>query len=524
VGPYDFFLPPVCDGLPEALTDRLLAGTFGRKQAAQTGLLALRAAGSGRGEAALLLRLGLELTLLAFDLDPGNTALAQGVLNLPGAAALPPADRLALDAAARDALGRQWREALGAAERGGDWEDLSRRLDAGLPDTAVPLRSRLEGLSALAGGERVRIEAWRQNFPEAPASPGLAWLHARAVLLLDGREAGLAAYRAYLRRFPWCAQALLVLHDLAAGREAALSPLPGQLAILLYSWNKAEALAQTLGDILASDLPPGHRIFVLDNGSTDATPQVLAAFADRCGPSRFSTLRAPVNVGAPAGRNWLKHLPEVLAADFAAYVDDDVRLPKDWALRLGAAVAAFPGAGAYGCRIHDAGSAAVLQAVEFHLEPGEAGEGLAASDLQLQAPDLGQFAYCRQTLSVTGCCHLFSRQALIDDGDFDIRFSPSQFDDFDRDLRAALAGRFAVYQGHLAVGHTRASGGDAAKRRVAGANAHGNMLKLQGKYDAGDLKRLRREQRRRLLTDIRKKAIWLARRDPGEDHAKEGTP
>lgn len=524
MGPYDFFLPQTFDALPEAVADRLLLGVFGRKQAAQTGLAALRAAPSAGGEAgARLARLGLELSLLAFDLDPANAALAQGILALSGpqTEGLSPDEVQALRLAAGEGLGRDWRESVAAAGRTGDWEALCRRMESGFPQALAPLASRIAGLAALASRDAGRIAAWREGLAAAPRTPGLAFLHARAALPLDGREAGMAALRDFLRRHPWCAQTLLALHDLARGRDGARQALPGRLAILLYSWNKAADLGQTLEDILASELPEFH-LFALDNGSTDATPDVLAAFAARLGPARFTALRAPVNVGAPAGRNWLKHLPEVRAFDFAAYIDDDVRLPRDWALRFGAAVAACPDAGAHGCRIHDAGSPSVLQAAEFPLEPE--GEAISASDLQLQAPDVGQFNYCRPTLSVTGCCHLFPMRALCEDGDFDIRFSPSQFDDFDRDLRAALAGRFAVYQGHLAVGHVRASGGDAARKRAAGANAHGNMLKLQGKYDAGDLKRLRREQRNRLLTDIRKKAIWLARHDPGEASDKEGQP
>ncbi|WP_300160599.1 glycosyltransferase [Solidesulfovibrio sp.] len=523
MGPYDFFLPPVFDALPEAVADRLLAGVFGRKQAAQTGLAALRAAPEAGAQGALLARLGLELSLLAFDLDPGNAALAQGILALAGqvGAGLPPDALAALRLASGEGLGPDWRAALAEAGRTGDWEGFCRRLEAGHPALATPLASRLAGLAALAAGDGERIATWRESLPAGPLTPGLAFLRARAALRLDGREAGLAALRGFLGRYPWCAQTLLSLHDLLRGRDAALTPLPGRLAILLYSWNKAGELGRTLEGILAGDLPDFH-IFALDNGSTDATPDVLAAFAARLGPGRFTALGAPVNVGAPAGRNWLKHLPEVLACDFAAYVDDDASLPRDWALRFGAAVAAYPQAGVYGCRVHDAGRPAALQAAEFHVEPAGPGEGIAASDLQLQAPDVGQFAYCRPAVSVTGCCHLFPTKALADGGDFDIRFSPSQFDDFDRDLRAALAGSFAVCQGHLAVGHLRASGGDAARRRAAGANAHGNMQKLQGKYDAGDVRRLRREQRNRLLTDLRKKAIWLARHDPGGERDKEG--
>lgn len=529
MGPYDFFLPPVFDVLPEAVADRLLAGVFGRKQATQTGLAALRAASTSGAQGALYARLGLELSLLAFDLDPGNAVLARGILALagPGGAALPPdvSAALSLAAAAADGLGPYWGAAVEEAERTGDWSGISRGLAGGFSGASDPLAGpfamRLAGLAALAAGEETPIAVWRAGLPDGPLSPGLAFLRARAAQCLDGREAGMAAMRAFLTRYPWCAQTLLALYDLERGRDATLTPLPGRLAILLYSWNKAEELGRTLDGIVASDLPDFH-IFALDNGSADATPDVLAAFADRLGPGRFTALGAPVNVGAPAGRNWLKHLPEVLACDYAAYVDDDASLPRDWALRFGAAVAAYPQAGVYGCRVHDAGWPAALQAAEFLVEPAGTVPGLAASDLQLQAPDVGQFAYCRPTLSVTGCCHLFPVGALAGGGDFDIRFSPSQFDDFDRDLRLALAGGHAVFQGHLAVGHLRASGGDAARRRAAGANAHGNMHKLQGKYDAGDGKRLRQAQRSLLLTDLRKKAIWLARHAPGGASDKEG--
>ncbi len=526
MGHYDFFLPPVFDVLPEGVADRLLAGVFGRKQAAHTGLAALRAATQGGKPGTLCARLGLELSLLAFDLDPGNAVLARGILALagPGGAALPSDVSDALSLAVADGLGPYWSTAVEEAGRTGDWLEICRHLQGGSSGASAPpagpLAMRLAGLAALAAGEAGRIDAWRAGLPAGPLSPGLAYLRARAALRLDGREAGMAAMRAFLARYPWCAQTLLALHDLERGRDAALTPLPGRLAILLYSWNKAEELGRTLEGILASTLPDFH-IFALDNGSTDATPDVLAAFAARLGPGRFTALGAPVNVGAPAGRNWLKHLPDVLACDYAVYVDDDASLPRDWALRFGAAVAAYPQAGVYGCRVHDAGWPAALQAAEFLVEPDGVATGLVASDLQLQAPDVGQFAYCRPTLSVTGCCHLFSAGALAGGGDFDIRFSPSQFDDFDRDLRVALAGGYAVCQGHLAVGHLRASGGDAARRRAAGANAHGNMHKLQGKYDAGDLKRLRRAQRRLLLTDLRKKAIWLARHAPDGASDKE---
>lgn len=528
MGPYEFFLPPSFDALPDAVAEGLVTGCLARNQAARLGLAALRTTGQ---QAAATLRLGLDLTLLAFDLDPLNATLAQGILTMTAGQAglLTAGDRAALATAAGATGGEDWavswRQGMAAATRTGEWSEFLDRYDADWPEAGEALRSRVVGLAAVASGDVERITAWRDDIAEA-ATPGLGWLVARAAGFLGDRETHRLALRNFLARWPWNAGALLALYDTVRELDTALVPLPGELAIFLYTFNKADDLGRTLDAVLASRLGP-HRIFVLDNGSIDATPDVLAAFQNRIGGERFFTVRAPVNVGAPAGRNWLKHLPEAEGADFIAYLDDDLCLPPDWALRLGAAVGAYPGAGVYGCRITDAGRPAVLQAAELHLAPGAPGEPFAATDLHLQGPDLGQFDYCRPCVSVTGCCHLFSREGLAAGGDFDIRFAPSQFDDFDRDLRAALAGHFAVCQGHLAVGHVRTSGSDTRKSRVAGANAHGNMLKLQGKYDAGEIKRLRREARSRLLTDIRKKAIWLSRHDTGGSAAtmqKDGEP
>ena len=509
--PFDFFLPPSFDALPEGIGDRLLAGVIARKQAAQTGLDALRAWRREDPATAPLAGLGLGLLRLAFDLDPLNAEIARAILSMAGPE-LDAADAAALRLASQAPWTGEWRRELDVAERGGDWAAFLDRFDADWPADGGPLASRVAGLAVLAAGDQVgrdRLERWFAGL-ESPTTPGLAWMAAEAVCRLHGKPAGIEAFAACLGRWPWCVNALLRLFDLESGLDVGLSELPGELAVFFYTFNKAEDLSVTLDDLYRSTLGR-FRVFALDNGSTDATPDVLRGWRDRFGPDRFFLERAPVNVGAPAGRNWLKALPAAATADYVAYLDDDLRLDADWALRLGAAVAAYPGAGVYGCRVTDAGNPAVVQAAAFHLAPGAPGTPLSVTDLQLQAPDLGQWTFCRPSLSVTGCCHLFSASALAEGGDFDIRFSPSQFDDLDHDVRAFLAGRTAVYQGHLAVGHKRRSGGDARRERVAGGNAHGNLTKLQAKYDAGDIRRLRRLERERLLTDVRKKAIWLAR-------------
>ena len=106
--------------------------------------------------------------------------------------------------------------------------------------------------------------------------------------------------------------------------------------------------------------------------------------------------------------------------------------------------------------------------------------GLA--DLCGQDLDYGQFDYIRPCLSVTGCFHLLRTDRLAGDGGFDIRFSPSQYDDLDRDLRRAQSGGHAAYQGHLRVLHARLSGALLHQDRAATGVSQGNLLKLWAKH------------------------------------------
>jgi len=101
---------------------------------------------------------------------------------------------------------------------------------------------------------------------------------------------------------------------------------------------------------LATTRLGGSLVAVLDNGSTDHTPTVLAEAAGLFPTGRFLTVRLPVNVGAPGARNWLLSLPEVKARPFVAFLDDDAFPEADWLARLLDTAARYPRAGAIGLR------------------------------------------------------------------------------------------------------------------------------------------------------------------------------
>jgi hypothetical protein len=321
-----------------------------------------------------------------------------------------------------------------------------------------------------------------------------------------------------LARTPWNTSLLLRVHDLLAGWDAQRHPLTGSAAILIYSWNKDVELDATLRSLFNSELS-GASIYLLDNGSTDQTAEMLASwttrFRNKFGPTRFTGLTLPVNVGAPAARNWLMHLEDVQKHDFICYLDDDVELPHDWLLRLGTAVRQYPEAGVWGCKVVDHVNPALIQSADAHLlaDPDAPPMDLGSvapnpfklSDLHIQSLDSGLFDCLRPCASVTGCCHLFRTSTLLQSGDFALHLSPTQYDDMEHDLRLCESGRFAVYQGHLTVRHKKRSGAASRVSAAEQGNAMGNKYKMQTMHDRDAILQAMGKEQRLLDDDILRK-------------------
>ncbi len=333
-------------------------------------------------------------------------------------------------------------------------------------------------------------------------------------LRAGNREQALVLWtQAYARR-PWQINLLLRLSDLQRGHDLPGELPKGQGLILLYSWNHGPALDLTLQALAASELGDA-RILALDNGSSDDTPGILAAWKQRL-EGRLDSIRLPTNVGAPAARNWLLCTDSVKNADWVIFLDDDALVPPNWLRYFGAALAASPEAAIVGCRIVDQAAPMTLQSIDLHFKAAvdNNGEFTAEAPFKFMAPhlmmpDFGQYSYMRPATSVTGCCHLLTRQSLDGTGLFDLRYSPSQFDDFERDLRSALEKRLCVYQGHLRVAHIKRSGSVINMSNWQIANAEGNMRKLSLSYPPAKVAEISRLDLISLRADLEKRMAKL---------------
>ncbi len=353
--------------------------------------------------------------------------------------------------------------------------------------------------------------------PAGP-SPFSPWYALRRAELLArlGHPADAAALLLPLwRAAPYHPNLTLALHEL-------LHPLPAPPAdmappaILLYSWNKCDLAAQTLRSLRSAGFR-GAPVFALDNGSQDGTEDMFRAMAADWG-SPFTVVRLPVNVGAPAARNWLLSLPEVRQRDHAVFLDDDVLLEPGWLDGLLAVAHTRPGWGAIGCAVTDHTPPHALQCADFFALPPDMGTRSFA-DLDehwhIHGNSAGNAdtlltAYTRPCLSVSGCCHMVSMASVQQVGAFDVRFSPSQFDDLERDIRCTLAGLPVWYAGTVRVRHMQHSSLRQATSRARSAHIFGNRIKLEHLHPANKAKQAREASAALARQDLLRKAAALA--------------
>lgn len=98
------------------------------------------------------------------------------------------------------------------------------------------------------------------------------------------------------------------------------------ISIIIASRNRASSLRRTLASLARMDVPAGQEVelLLLDNGSTDSTPAVMAAFSAAHVSARV--LYDP----EPNKSNALNRALRASSGTVLLFTDDDVRVPTDW--------------------------------------------------------------------------------------------------------------------------------------------------------------------------------------------------
>lgn len=202
-----------------------------------------------------------------------------------------------------------------------------------------------------------------------------------------------------------------------------------RVSLIVLAWNRWELTARALDSLLACELGDAD-ILVVDNGSGDATPQQLPAYAPR-----VRTLRLAQNLGFVRGIN--AGIAAVDAGSDVVLLNNDLVFEQhDWLQQLRRCVAENPRCGIAGCRLVD-GAGGLLHA-GTRLLPDDV-DGVQTPSGRIER-DVGQYSDGDRRVEGVVFAAAYLRRAVID------AIGPLHTDyvtygeDSDYCLRAAVAG------------------------------------------------------------------------------------
>ena len=235
------------------------------------------------------------------------------------------------------------------------------------------------------------------------------------------------------------------------------------ISVIIPAWNRAREVCRAIDSALAQTLPP-LEVIVVDDGSTDETPEVLARYGDRIRVVRQS------NQGVAAARN---AGIAVARGELLAFLDsDDVWLPRKLELQV-ARLDADPELGLVHCGVDFEGIGVNLDGMEG---------SVATEMLRLE----------RSVIVTHGSGVMVPRRVVEEVGRFDARMRVSE--DWDFCYRVATRYRIGFVAEALVHQARHASGlqNDIAKME------HGMLLALEKAFADPAVRSLRRHTYGRL--------------------------
>lgn len=199
-----------------------------------------------------------------------------------------------------------------------------------------------------------------------------------------------------------------------------------KVSIVILTFNQLEMTRQCL-ESLEKHTAPGHEVIVVDNGSTDGTPQYLNELCRR--KSNMQYIYNDTNLGfSKANNQGIK----VATGDYILLLNNDVLLTPGWLERMVACAQGDPSVGVVGpCTNNAVGQQVIDTDIEFE---DNAIQKFACARLMQKAGNWFE------THRIIGFCLLAKREVIDSVGMLDERFGPGGFEDFDFCLRVKQAG------------------------------------------------------------------------------------
>ena len=216
------------------------------------------------------------------------------------------------------------------------------------------------------------------------------------------------------------------------------------LAVIIVNWNGAEFLGPCLRS-LAAQACPGLEVVVVDNGSTDASLELLAREFPR-----VRVLRSPANNYAAANNLGV----ESVGAELVCLLNTDTVLEAGCFAALAQRLAADPGlAGVAPKILYPDGKRLYTTGIAER-------DDLYWVDRDQGQPDDGRRDAAEDVFGISGCCAVYRRAVFTALGGLDADFH-MYYEDVDFSLRVRAAGHRLGYEPSARVRHV--GGGSIAK-------------------------------------------------------------
>ena len=208
--------------------------------------------------------------------------------------------------------------------------------------------------------------------------------------------------------------------------------------LIILAWDRWALTERCLSTLRQTDLTDAD-VIVVDNGSTDETPERLA------GVDWVRTVRLPENQGFVRGNN-AGIAAAVPGSDIVLINNDLVFTQADWLGRLRACAASSPDVGIVGCRLRMA-DGSLLHAGTYILPDTMWGQQIGSWE-----KDIGQYSRNREVEGIVFACAYLRREVVDAVGELSLDFE-SYFEDTDYCLRARQAGFKTLVCGEVTLVH-----------------------------------------------------------------------
>ena len=225
-----------------------------------------------------------------------------------------------------------------------------------------------------------------------------------------------------------------------AGKALTQVATPRDVTIVMLTWNGLEFTKRCLDSLRANTRIDGHcEVIVVDNGSTDGTPDYLSTL------EWVRLIRNPRNLGFVRGNNVaIRGIPD--SRDVLLLNNDMIVRQADWLDRLQAAAYSAPDVGIAGCRLLNA------RGDMLHAGTIMPTDSFRGFQLGSNEKDVNQYNSLRDVEGVVGACMYIRREVLTAIGPLDEAYF-SYYEDTDYCLQAAKAGYRTVCAGDVTLVH-----------------------------------------------------------------------